>query len=257
MSIRRFLIPTLCLALAGCPSDDPTDDDDATDDDDDAADDWATVLAAASWADGLTLNQAGDTLTFSGDGVPDHDVLPAYALFDGSTIAVSSYSLSIEIPTNPVLAAETTETNTGDIGIAISGGTYFSPYEGDDTSVALDNNFEVGGVPFLDACSGHPLPTGSNYHYHGIPYCITDEVDTAGSHSVIIGVLLDGFPVYGPQGEGGTEPADLDGCSGHTGPTPEVPAGMYHYHLTDNSPYSIPCYSGEVTIQGGGPPGPM
>ena len=70
------------------------------------------------------------------------------------------------------------------------------------------------------------------------------------AHSTFIGLLLDGFAVYGPQGEGGSAPEDLDECSGHTGPTPEFPNGVYHYHLTESAPYSIPCYHGEVELSG-------
>jgi hypothetical protein len=39
----------------------------------------------------------------------------------------------------------------------------------------------------------------------------------------MLGVLKDGFPIYGDKGESGVivTNADLDECSGHTGPTPE------------------------------------
>jgi hypothetical protein len=79
----------------------------------------------------------------------------------------------------------------------------------------------------------------------------------------MIGVLRDGFPVYGNLGEDGVEVTngDLDACSGHFGPTPEFPDGIYHYHLTeDEAPYSVDCYKGVVDpstgdSQGnGGPP---
>ena len=41
--------------------------------------------------------------------------------------------------------------------------------------------------------------------------------------------------------------ADLDSCNGHFGPTPEFPAGIYHYHLLDEvSANPIPCLSGVV-----------
>ncbi len=246
----RALLPLAAL-LAGCPAAG------SGDDDDDGGSDlsYGETLAAALWSDGLAVGLDGDTLSFSGDGVPDHDVLEAYGLMDGSTVGVVGYALDMEINVAPVLADTPTDTGLGSIGMAISGAVYFNPYEGDGTSVAVDNNFDVDGVPFLDACNGHPLPSGDTFHYHGVPYCITDEVDTAGEHSVIIGVLLDGFAVYGPQGEDGASPDDLDACSGHEGPTPEFPDGVYHYHLTEDAPYSIDCYAGEVDVQQGGGPG--
>jgi hypothetical protein len=80
----------------------------------------------------------------------------------------------------------------GSMGVAIRGGGYFHPHEGDGSSVAVDNNFDVDSVPFLDSCNGHPLPSGGDFRYHGVPHCITDEVDFVGTHSVMIGVPLDG-----------------------------------------------------------------
>ncbi|MCO4771376.1 MAG: YHYH protein [Deltaproteobacteria bacterium] len=247
MNARTFL--PLALLLAGCPT--------TGDDDDDAVgSDYGETIAAALWADDMTVTLDGDTLTLADDGVPDHAVLEAYGLMDGSTVGVLAYDYSMEIPMNPVMADEPTDTSLGTIGVAISGGVYFNPYEGDGTTVAVDNNFDVDGIPFLDTCNAHPLPSGTDFHYHGVPYCITDEVDAAGEHSVIIGVLLDGFAVYGPQDVDGEAPTDLDECSGHEGPTPEFPDGVYHYHLTETAPYSIDCYAGEVDVADmGGPPG--
>lgn len=206
---------------------------------------YAETIAAAGWASDMTVSLANDTLSLQDDGIPDHDVLEAYALMDGSTTPVVANNYSTDISVAPVYSDTTTETGMGTIGIAISGGTYFNPYEGDGVSIAVDSNFYVDGIPFLDTCNAHPLPTGKEYHYHGIPYCITDVVDEDNAHSTLIGVLLDGFAVYGPQGEDGLAPDDLDECSGHTGPTPEFPEGVYHYHLTETAPYSITCYHGE------------
>ncbi|MEM6993376.1 MAG: YHYH protein, partial [Myxococcota bacterium] len=57
-------------------------------------------------------------------------------------------------------------------------------------------------------------------------------------------------------GEGGTAPSDLDECLGHEGATPEFPDGMYHYHLSETSPYMMTCYHGVVDDAGGMPGGP-
>ena len=80
-----------------------------------------------------------------------------------------------------------------------------------------------------------------------------------GSHSAVIGVAMDGYPIYGlwgyddqmnvvemtssyklKEGETGYNGIDdyvfeqglghLDVCNGHFGPTPEFPDGIYHYH---------------------------
>jgi len=74
----------------------------------------------------------------------------------------------------------------------------------------------------------------------------------------MLGVLQDGFPVYANQDINGEIIGDdeLDECSGHFGPTPEFPEGIYHYHLTaDDAPYSVDCYHGEIEIAANTGPG--
>jgi YHYH protein len=107
-------------------------------------------------------------------------------------------------------------------------------------------------LPNIDACNGHPLQSGADYHYHGVPYCITDTIDVVTEHSRILGFIRDGFPVYGPRNTNGKKlsNADLDECSGHVGATPEFPKGIYHYHLTDDAaPYSLNCNRGVVAAR--------
>lgn len=74
----------------------------------------------------------------------------------------------------------------------------------------------------------------------------------------MLGVLEDGFPVYANQDINGEIIGDdeLDDCSGHFGPTPEFPDGIYHYHLTaDEAPYSVDCYHGEIELAANAGPG--
>lgn len=228
---------------AGLPVDEPL-----------SAADYAAIVMAAPWASDMTLDFAEETLTIMDDGIPDRGVLELYAVPDGTTTPVVASPYSHAIPMQPVLAAQTTETNLGAIGVTLSGGLLFNPYDGGG-EVAIDMNFVADGVPFIDPCNGHPVGTGMQYHYHGVPYCITDTIDEPGAHSSLLGVLLDGFPLYGSKEGNDEAPSDLDACNGHTGPTPEFPAGIYHYHLSEVSPYSIQCFSGEVVMNGGGPGG--
>ena len=39
---------------------------------------------------------------------------------------------------------------------------------------------------------------------------------------------------------------DLDECNGRTGVTPEFPAGIYHYYVTDTYPYLQRCVKGTL-----------
>lgn len=214
------------------------------------------VVANAGWAKHVQIDFVGDNFIFRSDGLPDHEMLPVYqavSVVDYKTtylVEPTAQKIKMTIPLQPKLAAQKTSTDIGIIGVAISGAVIYSPYEADRNTVALDDNFVIDGIPFVDSCNGHPGPFGVQYHYHGIPYCITHLIDRPGEHSHLWGYLFDGFPVYGAQGEGGVPviAANLDECNGHSGPTPEFPNGIYHYHTTPLFPYSIPCYAGEVQL---------
>lgn len=212
----------------------------------------AAVLGAA-WAEHVTISVDGDSFTFSSDGLPAHEVLDQYLADgrDGKYVAggVDATPLTVSIPLVPEVADSPTSTGNGSIGVAVSGAVFFDPYEGDGSAtVANDDNSTIDGVPFIDACGGHPLPNASTYHYHGIPFCITDALDTPGEHSSIIGYLFDGYAIYGPQDVDGEEPTDLDACMGHTGPTPEFEDDTYHYHVTSTANYISECLTGVATL---------
>ncbi|MES2779781.1 MAG: YHYH protein, partial [Bacteroidota bacterium] len=114
----------------------------------------------------------------------------------------------------------------GPIGVAING-------------IPLFNQYAAMGAPLtseiisFDQYGGHPQQQGQ-YHYHIEPYYITAQK----SKAVLLGFLLDGFPVYGPLEDGKTlTSADLDVYHGHVHATTEYPNGIYHYHFTADSPY--------------------
>ncbi|MGL5862500.1 MAG: YHYH protein, partial [Phycicoccus sp.] len=183
--------------------------------------DTTAAVKAAQWSQNVTITMNEGTFQFESNGIPDHE-LPDQFLIpqgqpgevgdDGNPVTVATATedvvtdtpLDVTIPLNPVYSEETTDTNLGMIGVVISGAQLFNDYEDmERTLVAVDDNFSVGGVDFIDSCNGHPLAAGGDYHYHGVPYCITDDLDVEGEHSKILGFALDGFPVYGPQSEGG------------------------------------------------------
>lgn len=242
----------------------------------------ASAIENAAWADTvtITIDEAAHTFQFQSNGIPSHGFADQYLIpndvasqpfSDNSAdqftvVNAADYftetDVDTTITTQPVYTDETTQTSLGRIGVALSGAQLFNDYENmERTIVAMDDNVIHDHVPFVDDCNGHTLIDGSDYHYHGIPVCISDNLDQAGQHSVMIGVLEDGFPVYANQGQGGAivTDADLDDCSGHVDVTPEFPNGIYHYHLTaDDAPYMVDCYHGEIEVaaNAGGPGGP-
>ncbi len=220
----------------------------------------------ASWAPNVTVTYENGSLRYVSDGVPNHERNDEYAVPTagvivpdaGTATAVDDPTVAqaydYTIPLTPTKAPESTPTNLGVIGLMISGASLFNPYEGDNTTIATQSNFSVkdadgNDVWFLDDCAGHPTPMGQ-YHYHGLPTCVTATVDDAEGPSHVIGIAFDGYPIYGDRDIDGNQltAADLDECNGITSPTPEFPDGVYHYVLLDaaDSTSSIRCFTGVV-----------
>lgn len=129
----------------------------------------------------------------------------------------------------PKVASNHVATPLGPIGIALNGVPFFNQYAG-------PNNQELKGeMATFDQFYGHPQQSGI-YHYHVEPLQLTTVKSTK---SGLVGFLLDGFPVYGPEEEDGSVVSNdnLDVYHGHTHPTIDYPNGTYHYHFTTEAPY--------------------
>ena len=130
------------------------------------------------------------------------------------------------IPRFPKIDNSHEATPMGPMGIAVN-------------SVAIFNQMAAPGDDILeelntfDQYEGHPAP-GGVYHYHIEPVWLTQTL----GEEAFIGLLLDGFPVYGPvENSKRLTNEDLDDYHGHIHDTPEFPEGIYHYHITDELPW--------------------
>ena len=95
-----------------------------------------------------------------------------------------------------------TATRLGAIGTWIDGTAIFNWSDGRSfMNQGLWNRIAIvfEGASF-DACDAHP-PGNGQYHTHGTPTCLVDELGDDGSqHSPILGWSFDGFPIYGSYG---------------------------------------------------------
>lgn len=201
----------------------------------------------AQFASSVTVSIEGATVTLRTNDLPDHKS-PYWGASSASYEAphagmqvnpnlIASQNLTFRIPASPAAAAATSDTPMGPIGVSVNGVVLFNQY------AAMRQPLTAEIVSF-DRYNGHPSPS-NQYHYHFEPVSIT-----ASSRSRLIGVLLDGFPVYGPIESDGTAPSGLDACNGHTGATPEFASGIYHYHTTAAVPYISGCFRGAAgTVQ--------
>jgi hypothetical protein len=226
----------VAILIIACGSDSVTNIDEDTGDDVSGGDVPAVFSA---FADGIEILRDGSEIVIRTDGVPDHSspyfnaTDAQYAPYDGDNSnfqlnpnRIAEQSWVFRIPAEPSEAANKSATPLGAIGVATNGVAIFNQYAGPNQPLTFE-------IDSFDQFNGHPQQTGV-YHYHIEPLHLTIE----SGKDVLVGFLLDGFPVYGPE-EGGAviTNADLDEYHGHTSATPDYPDGIYHYHVTAQDPY--------------------
>ena len=143
---------------------------------------------------------------------------------------ITSQNMVLRVPLSPQ-AGTASDTPMGVMGVSINGVALFNQYAAQRAPLTS----EIGS---FDRFNGHPQQNGV-YHYHIEPLYLTAQ-----GSSRLLGVLLDGFPVYGTRDTGGVLPSGLDTCNGHVGTTPEFPGGIYHYHIVSEPPYIAGCFRG-------------
>ena len=131
---------------------------------------------------------------------------------------------------------------------AVCGGHTVCPDQDPNAPSRYVDAFEAEGRT-LDQCGGHPdgrtryhLHTGVNFTTSSGRVACSLPTDTPGEHSVLLGYMFDGFPMYGQYSQGGRRPTQLDSCSGHT----HMINGkmQYHYHMPNDFPWMIGCFKG-------------
>lgn len=188
-----------------------------------------------------SVTSDGTYVTIKTNGQPDHKSVyytttdSRYENFSGSTFGGTNFTknpntinlnlaFTFKIPLNPVAANTHASTPLGAIGISINGVPFFNQYAGPNQPLTNE-------ITSFDQYWGHPQATGI-YHYHVEPTYLTA---TKGKEA-LMGFLLDGFPVYGPN-ENGIAVTGLDVYHGHSTATADYPNGIYHYHITNSDPY--------------------
>ncbi len=277
----RFCLPAVgiaaCAWMAGCGSSSTSSTTTAP-----STNAYVTAYKSASWGSTVTVTYPSSCeMTIAATGKPDYtpnayylapasgtETVVAYTSETKTPMALISYAddiapslkgSSATIDICPAKASTTTATGLGAIGYLISGTAMFNPFEADATTAAVADNAsytftDSSGTSqtayFLDQCDSHS--NGSTWHAHGNPNCVTSQVDTSAGPSHIIGVALDGFPIYGGRDIDGNviQVSQLDACNGITSATPEFPSGAYHYVLpigVTTKYASINCFSGTVS----------
>jgi YHYH protein len=205
-----------------------------------------TVDGSVQWPSHFKIQLQNNSRTVLGNRLPKMPTgrFPisvkddAYA-YDRNPNSITGKEYKLNLPAMPQIAPEPSCLPMGKIGVLVNGGYLFN---------ALDEKGEDAVAHEIqDRCQGHPEHHGA-YHYHNITSCIAEK---GTEHSTLVGYALDGFGIYGHQGENGKvlTNVDLDRCHGHTH---EVlwngkPTKMYHYHATWEYPYTLGCFRGTPT----------
>ncbi len=226
----------LAVTLVACTGDAPT----ATDESNVPPVVGSSVPAfyASNFSNVVSMTVEGANVVIVTKDLPDHKS-PYYGAgnamheaYNGSNTKfvlnpnrIIEQQLTFRIPLAPTKAASPSPTPLGPIGIAANGIAIFNQYAGPNQPL-------TGEIDSFDQYDGHPQQSGQ-YHYHVEPRWLTRT-----SRDALVGVLLDGYPVYGPMENGVLlVSSNLDAAHGHTSPTKEFPGGIYHYHTTSDAPY--------------------
>ena len=211
-----------------------------------------TVDGNVEWPDAeISITTEGALRVVRANSLPDHATgsFPiardddAYR-YDRNPNSIREQTVLLRLPVEPQIAQKPTCLGMGMIGFALTGTAI---YNGID---AVGRDAPAHEVQ--DKCNGHPQERGQ-YHYHNASPCMGDTRSEAGGHSDLVGYAMDGFGIFGLYGEGDRKVTndDLDACHGHTH---EVTwngkkQAIYHYHLTDEYPYTLGCFTGTPVRQ--------
>jgi len=142
--------------------------------------------------DNFTIYLDGNEVVIESNGLPNHTspywsdnhplfvepTVTSYAAMAPGNIDNFNGSFTLRAPVSPQLAASSSSTGLGAIGIAISGGMIYNDEEG--PNVPLDD-----AVPSLDYTAAHTGP--QSYHYHLEPKAWSDvEEETTMEHTLLI-----------------------------------------------------------------------
>ncbi len=193
-----------------------------------------TVAGALVSAGAVSITVSEGVRTIVSDAQPNHGV-GSFTLGQPTP-----HALSVSLPSAPTQNAVPYCVPRSAVGIALNGvPIYGAQNEYGEDAVAYE---------LLDSCGGRPGENGL-YHYYAESACLFDRV-YEGAPSTLLGYALDGFGIFAQQESGSNvQNSDLDACHGHEHVIPwngEM-VSMYHYHMTDEFPYSVGCFMGEPT----------
>lgn len=178
----------------------------------------------------VTLTKSGSSVTLTSENLPDYKSYyfsssdACYDSFSSDTRAanpnyIASQTITMTVPYSPTAASSATSTPEGVIGMTLNGIAIY-----DNSAAPGDDIYDEEAT--FDRCDGHP-DMFSRYHYH------TEPGSVSNADYGFVGILRDGFPVYGRydyDSNAAIATSSLDSQGGRTATTVDSPAtAVYHY----------------------------
>jgi hypothetical protein len=198
----------------------------------------ATPIAAFAEfnPESVTVSFDGDEITIESNGLPNHTspyweethplyIEPVVALRQTPGLIGGERSFTLTVSSAPEIAANSTTTGLGPIGISVTGVPIFNDTEGPNRPLGEEI------VQTFDYAGAHNGPSG--YHYHIESYDVPENTVLSHNDDQLVGIMSDGFLIYGRKCDSlGDHPTDLDVSGGHTASTQHSEGKeFYHYHI--------------------------
>ncbi|MGB5819914.1 MAG: YHYH protein [Saonia sp.] len=234
LKFTLFLFLGAIAFILSCSSDSENTDDDDTDGTPDAV---STPLSAFDEfnPDAVTISFDGDEITIDSNGLPNH-TSPYWAttepLYIEPVVAshltpggIGSGSFVVTVPSAPEIAASSSATGLGPIGISVTGVPIFNDTEGPNRPL------EEEIAQTFDYAGAHNGPSG--YHYHVESSDVPENTVLSHDDEKLVGIMADGFLIYGRRcNSTGDYPTDLDVSGAHASSTQHSDGEeFYHYHI--------------------------
>ena len=172
-----------------------------------------------------------------------YEALPSGNTKAGTNVVISQ-KLVYTIPSSPTKGTGTDGTQAGlaSIGITVNGLAIFNNAAAPPDTLAAE-------ASTFDNYQGHPQNTGVYHHHAAVPKVCDSAASTSNtgacSNSALIGIILDGYAIYGQKCDNGTATTSddftptLDALHGHTAVTQHFSTATYHYHYTSDPTATI------------------
>ncbi len=204
-------------------------------------------------SEAVTISFDGNEVTIESNGLPNHTTPyweETHPLYIEPVVATTRQtpgriggerSYTLTVPIIPEIAPTGTVTGLGAIGIAVTGVPIFNDLEGPNRPL------EEMIVETFDYAGAHNGPSG--YHYHIESYDVPENTVLSHDDEKLVGIMADGFLIYGRREMDGSYPTDLDESGGHFGVTQHSNGEeIYHYHIINEYYFGniIALFAGEL-----------